>query len=114
MTSRNLISDAAERRQAVLDRIHSNCRIDPDKGCWIWQGATSGDGRGGGYGRIKIDGRTCAVHRVVASHFWGFLHPGRQVDHTCTNRLCCNPEHLEPVTHLENQRRRAAAPGCAK
>ena len=26
-----------------------------------------------------------------------------QLDHLCRNRKCVNPEHLEQVTHLENQ-----------
>ncbi|MBX7250223.1 MAG: HNH endonuclease [Caulobacteraceae bacterium] len=29
------------------------------------------------------------------------------VDHTCCNRACCNPAHLERVTHAENVRRAA-------
>lgn len=28
-----------------------------------------------------------------------------QIDHRCRNRACVNPEHLEPVTHRENQHR---------
>lgn len=30
-----------------------------------------------------------------------------------SNRLCCNPVHMELVSHKENQKRRAAA-RCAK
>ncbi|WP_453971403.1 HNH endonuclease signature motif containing protein [Amorphus sp. MBR-141] len=36
----------------------------------------------------------------------GPLPPRKQVDHRCNRRLCVNPDHLEMVTHLENQRRR--------
>ncbi|QYW01794.1 HNH endonuclease [Stenotrophomonas phage Paxi] len=28
------------------------------------------------------------------------------MDHLCNQRKCCNPQHLELVTHLQNQRRR--------
>jgi hypothetical protein len=28
-----------------------------------------------------------------------------QLDHLCRNRLCCNPDHLEPVTGSENTTR---------
>ena len=100
---------APDRRTQVMQRILDNVLIDPDTGCHIWKGATSGNGRGGGYPRMKLDGRTVAVHRVVAVHQFGFLHPGRQVDHKCRTRLCVNPAHLEPVTHKENMRRRDAA-----
>jgi len=74
--------------------------------CWIWQGGDSGDGRGGGYGRISIDGFSAAVHRVVYTMIHGYLPAKRQVDHLCENRLCCNPEHLEDMTHKQNQRKR--------
>lgn len=86
---------------------------NPDTGettpCWIWTGADSGGGRGGGYGRIAIDGHSSAVHRVVYTMVHGYLPAKRQVDHLCQNRLCCNPEHLEDVTHKQNQRRRRKA-----
>lgn len=87
----------------VLDRVsmpHGFC------GCWEWQGPTSGDGRGGGYGRMSLDGQTVAVHLVMFCNWFGFIPGKKQVDHVCENRLCCNPMHLELVTHLENQRRK--------
>jgi hypothetical protein len=30
---------------------------------------------------------------------------GLDMDHLCRVHACCNPEHLEPVTHAENVRR---------
>lgn len=100
---------AAPRREELLARVRARCAVDPVSGCWIWQGPTSGDGPKGGYPRMSLDGRTVSVHRVTASHAFGYLHPGRKVDHKCRNRLCVNPAHLEPVTHLENCRRRDRA-----
>jgi len=102
------------RRDQLLARIRARCvETPPPPGisgmCWIWQGPTSGGGRGGGYPRMSLDGRTVAVHRVTAAHEFGYLHAGRQVDHQCRRRCCVNPAHLEPVTHLENCKRRDAA-----
>jgi hypothetical protein len=50
-----------------------------------------------------------AVHRVVYVNAFGYVPGKKQIDHKCRNRLCVNPDHLEVVTHRENQRRRDAA-----
>nr|WP_321459652.1 HNH endonuclease signature motif containing protein [uncultured Cohaesibacter sp.] len=96
------------RRQRIMNKVMNNVEIDAND-CWVWTGGTSGDGRGGGYPRMKLDGQTVAVHRVVYTHHFGFVPGKKQIDHKCRNRLCCNPDHLEMVTHKENQRRRAKA-----
>ncbi len=98
----------SERRQSILAKVKARVTVEQN-GCWIWQGPTSGSGRGGGYPRMCLDGQTVAVHRVIYTHFHGYVPGKKQIDHTCRNRLCCNPDHLELVTHKENQRRRDAA-----
>ncbi|ALA45490.1 HNH endonuclease [Achromobacter phage vB_AxyP_19-32_Axy24] len=104
------------RRNAIIEKIEARCDI-VDMGfvigmkpspCHLWQGPTSGNGRGGGYGRMSLNGHTVAVHLVVFTHYFGYIPGNKQVDHLCNQRLCCNPQHLELVTHLTNQRRRAA------
>ena len=95
------------RRDKIFNRIFDNCKIVDD--CLIWQGGTSGKtGRGCGYGRISIDGYSSAVHRVAWVCINGYLPVKKQLDHTCGNRLCCNPSHLEPVTAKENCKRRSS------
>ncbi len=98
-----------DRRVSILAKVLSRVRVDPQTECWGWTGPTSGDGRGGGYARMSLDGQTVAVHRVMATLFMGYIPGKKQVDHTCRNRLCVNPEHLEIVTHKRNQKRRAEA-----
>lgn len=103
------------RRDTIIDKIMGRCEVQNHghtvdgvlSPCLVWQGPTSGKGRGGGYGRMCLDNQTVAVHIVVATHHYGYIPSKRQVDHLCNNRLCCNPAHLELVTHLKNQRRRA-------
>jgi len=87
--------------------VHRGYEIDGQPSpCYEWQGANSGNGRGGGYGRIKVDSQMAAVHRVIWSCFNGYLGSKREIDHLCRNRICCNPNHLEAVTSKENQRRK--------
>ena len=81
-------------------------KIDPLTDCWEWQGTDSGTGRGGGYGRMSLDGATVAVHRVMYTLFHGYIPGKKEVDHTCRNRICSNPKHLELVTHKQNCKRR--------
>lgn len=99
------------RREDIYDKIMSRVVIRWDKlfegtPCWEWQGPTSGNGRGGGYGRMSLAGQTVAVHIVMFVNFFGYVPGKKQVDHKCENRLCCNPNHLEMLTHKQNQKRR--------
>lgn len=105
-----------ERRDLIIERIQLRVEVT-DTGfmldgkpspCHLWTGPTSGDGRGGGYGRMSLSGQTVAVHLVVFTHYFGYIPGKKQIDHKCNTRLCCHPAHLELVTHLTNQRRRAA------
>lgn len=64
-----------------------------------------------GYGRTSrwfLDGgeRTRLAHRAAYVTACGPIPVGLELDHLCEVRACVNPFHLEPVTRLENQRRR--------
>ena len=102
------MSDEENRRQRILHKVISNVTTTFE-GCWLWTGPDSGTGRGGGYPRMSLDGQTVAVHRVIYTEFYGYIPSKKQIDHVCRNRMCVNPEHLEMVTHKENQKRRAKA-----
>lgn len=66
-------------------------------GCWFWTGFPSG-----GYGRIRVAGVRVQAHRYSYELHVGLIPDGLQVDHLCRNRLCVNPDHLEPVTPRQN------------
>ena len=69
--------------------------------CWEWIGAHST----AGYGQINVGGRSGKViytHRFAYELLVGPIPDGYDLDHLCRNRGCCNPTHLEPVTHREN------------
>jgi len=93
------------RREFIRSKVMRRVVVCPDRGCWLWQGPTSGSGRGGGYGRMHLDGQTVAVHLVMFTNERGYIPGKKQVDHVCEVRNCCNPAHLELVDQAENQRR---------
>lgn len=66
--------------------------------CWEWAGGSDADG----YGLVRLHGRLARVHRLVWSELIGPIAPGLQLDHLCRNQACCNPDHMQPVTHREN------------
>ena len=81
-------------------------RIDASGDCWLWTGPKHGDSEGpSGYGNVSKRGpmRGMLAHRAVWSQLVG--DPGPCLDHRCLNKLCVNPDHLEPVTLAENTRR---------
>jgi hypothetical protein len=45
------------------------------------------------------------AHRFVYEWLVGPISEGLELDHLCSNTLCINPDHLEPVTGEENRRR---------
>ena len=104
-----------DRRNEIMERLYKTVEVrdlghrhnNQPSPCHIWTGADSGTGRGGGYGRMSLNGQTTATHLIAYTHYYGYIPSKRQIDHLCGNRLCCNPQHLELVTHLQNQRRRA-------
>lgn len=69
--------------------------------CWTWTGAKSSLG----YGRVTIHRKTWLTHRYAYTLIVGEIPNGLELDHLCRNASCCNPGHLEPVTHRENMLR---------
>jgi hypothetical protein len=72
-------------------------------GCWVWTGGTRN-----GYGRTTWNSRRDYVHRVMWEMLVGPIPDGLQIDHLCRVKLCCNPDHLEPVTPRVNVKRSSA------
>ena len=69
--------------------------------CWFWLGAKGA----AGYGNLKYKQRTIPAHRAAYETFVGPIPEGLHIDHLCRQPGCINPEHLEPVTKRENERR---------
>ena len=81
----------------LLSRIELN-----DNGCWVWAGCKH---HVNGYGQIKHNKKAHQVHRISYAVFNGSIEYGLTVEHTCKNRLCCNPDHLILLPHEINCKR---------
>ena len=83
----------------TLARFMAKVRVNAETGCWEWTAS-----RRSTYGAF-LCGYNGYSHRFSYMHFVGPIPFGLQLDHLCRNHICCNPAHLEAVTHRENLRR---------
>lgn len=69
--------------------------------CWFWK--TTKDKTQ--YMSVSQDGKQVSLHRLAYTLQHGKIPIKGVIDHLCDNKGCCNPTHLELVTHAENIRR---------
>jgi len=94
----------------VLDRVRRRLApmVPPDHAfegddmpCLIWHGCTIG-----GHGRIKHNGRSVIVHRIVWAEHHGIDLADdsmpENLHHRCERRACAQLAHLEPVAHADH------------
>ena len=74
--------------------------------CWNWIGSINPKT---GYGKKQWFGKTWLAHRWMWTMLFGSIPKNLTIDHTCRNRKCVNPHHMELVSMIENQRRGSAA-----
>jgi len=75
-------------------------------GCWLWSGSLDG----GGYGRLRVDGKDSQAHRFALMLAGVEIPVSAEVGHTCGVRHCVNPQHLELTTRATNPARRRHGP----
>lgn len=72
--------------------------------CIEWPGFVDNHGYGrktfGKHGKPTF--RRVLAHRLVWEECFGPVPDGLVLDHLCRNKICVNPEHLEPVSQRRN------------
>lgn len=75
-------------RKTLEERFWAKIYKSKD-GCWDWTAYSKN-----GWGYFNIDRVPQLAHRVAYELTNGKIPEGAKVKHSCTNNLCCNPEHL--------------------
>lgn len=80
-------------------------KVQVTESCWLWGAAISDEGNGWFWSKPRPE----RAHRWSYMFHKGAIPDGLVLDHLCRVRHCVNPDHLEPVTILENVSRGAVA-----
>ena len=76
----------------IQDKLRFWDSIERIDGCWVWMRSRGRDG----YGQFTADGKTRRAHRVAYELVRRVtLTPDQFLHHTCHNKSCVNPAHLE-------------------
>jgi hypothetical protein len=103
----------------VIERRSRHTAINPETGCYEFNSFLNREG----YGQIGVEGnRLDSCHRAAYTRLVGPIPEGHQLNrecHTrdtscqggpaCRHRRCWKPEHLTPVTALQNSQRGRSA-----
>lgn len=96
------MNDATEAEKA---RFFSYCRQSGD--CLLWTGHADRDG----YGLITFRRASRKAHRVAMWLAGKPIPEGFVVNHTCRNRACVNPQHLNAISTSESAKRDSCSLG---
>jgi HNH endonuclease len=86
-----------EKRRQDFERF-----VNRTPTCWLWTGGVNPQG----YGAFRVGQVQSGAHRWAYQWAKGPIPQGLQVHHTCHERLCVNPQHLEVVTRRRNLQHR--------
>lgn len=75
----------------VVRRFWAKVDVRGPDDCWPWLASVTPSG----YGQISINRRPQAAHRVAWQITYDRMLGDQKVEHSCENRICCNPNHVE-------------------
>jgi len=101
-TSRSAVAKSNRRRiRPPQERFWAKVSEPNSNGCREWIGRRNRDG----YGQFYFNGGMVSAYKWLWERINGPTPSGRELDHTCRNRACVEPAHLEPVSHRVNIKR---------
>lgn len=81
-------------------------KVDKTEACWLWTASKKPNG----YGQFMMWPKLRYAHRVAFEMTVGEVPSGSDLDHTCHNRACVNPDHLRLTTRKQNLENHSGPP----
>jgi hypothetical protein len=97
----------------AVDWLGTLLTVDGTFGCWALPLPLEYDSKGRAryptLNNVSLEAKGELAHRFVVRRMIGTLATHEHLDHVCRNHACCNPTHLDIVTHEANVRRGSIA-----
>lgn len=79
--------------QPITKRLERHYQIDKQTGCWNWIGCTNKNG----YNMFMYKNRMMGSHRASYLIYKDSIEQNTEIQQTCGNKNCINPDHLVKV-----------------
>lgn len=101
--------EVAMDSSAAIEWLGAKLTVDDIYGCWALPLPAEYDKKGRARYPTLTSSRYAAngelAHRFVIRRLYGPLQTEEYLDHLCRVHACCNPTHLDIVSHTTNTRR---------